>query len=482
MAQTQGQNPRDVKQSQTNQSVPVQPPLYGSYQSGSSVPRPYPGAAQSSAATQAPAIVHNESPAMRFSKAFIVAVAIWILITGLVQSMVITAHRHHRYGGVSTHYPIPSDVFLDRCITSEEWSRDLSSHIADFPSLDAYLPPSAFPYTSKTTFSLPLSSDVLFLLSRGPLSSGSVDIVTSSEEGEAVKVDVVVKYFREHVRDISNVCLVSRKDGEIGIGIFSPEWANHHRIEDQLYFEVVVSLPRTSNGKPLLINRFETDVLNTPHRIGDLSKSVIFQSIDLKGSNAPIYAKSIRAHNANIHTSNGPIQGIFNTSHSLVLETSNSPIRVQIGMTNDKDGPASEVTLHSTNGAVESDISLMSTSKKGGTFNVKSRTSNGPLRVNFLASPIDSTLHLNGKTSNNVAEISLDTSYEGKFLLKTSNHAATLRKRRDVEDPRGQERKRTVNYKSTRGTIVGDVHWSNDSKAEGTVRVVTSNSPVVLDL
>ena len=60
---------------------------------------------------------------------------------------------------------------------------------------------------------------------------------------------------------------------------------------NRLHFATKVILPELSDGSPLLIKKFETDVRNTAHRIGDLNEKVLFQSLHLKGSNGLIHAQ-----------------------------------------------------------------------------------------------------------------------------------------------------------------------------------------------
>jgi len=60
---------------------------------------------------------------------------------------------------------------------------------------------------------------------------------------------------------------------------------------EELYFETTITLPEVSGLSPLTIKKFETDVANTIHRIGDLNKKVNFDFVSLKGSNAPIHAQ-----------------------------------------------------------------------------------------------------------------------------------------------------------------------------------------------
>jgi hypothetical protein len=55
-----------------------------------------------------------------------------------------------------------------------------------------------------------------------------------------------------------------------------------------LHFATKIIFPELSDKSPLLIKKFETDVQNTVHRLGDLNEKVVFQSLHLKGSNGPI--------------------------------------------------------------------------------------------------------------------------------------------------------------------------------------------------
>ena len=55
-----------------------------------------------------------------------------------------------------------------------------------------------------------------------------------------------------------------------------------------MHFATKVTFPELSDESPLLIKKFETDVHNTAHRVGDLNEKVFFQSLHLKGSNARI--------------------------------------------------------------------------------------------------------------------------------------------------------------------------------------------------
>ena len=56
-----------------------------------------------------------------------------------------------------------------------------------------------------------------------------------------------------------------------------------------MHISAKVILPEfPSESSPLLIKKFESDFVDTVHRIGDLNKKVLFQSFLLKGHNAGI--------------------------------------------------------------------------------------------------------------------------------------------------------------------------------------------------
>ena len=83
------------------------------------------------------------------------------------------------------------------------------------------------PFAAVTTFDLPLSADTLLLLSRGPQSSGSVEIVTSPEQDQdEVTVEVVVSYLREEARNDAKVCQVLTQNGGFGVGIIVSRISN----------------------------------------------------------------------------------------------------------------------------------------------------------------------------------------------------------------------------------------------------------------
>ena len=141
-----------------------------------------------------------------------------------------------------------------------------------------------------------------------------------------------------------------------------------------------------------------------------------------------------------------------------------------------------------SNSFIYSNVSLIAETKDqtGGSYNVNARSSNSPLEIAFRAAPVDSLLHFDGHTSNSPARLTLDSTYEGSFSLRTGSWFSTTVERRNEheEDPAGKDRKRSLEYHTIRrGTADGHVLWSPSERKElGTVVLTTSNSPVALYL
>ncbi|KAF9012711.1 hypothetical protein BDQ17DRAFT_1344494 [Cyathus striatus] len=453
------------------------PPSYGS-QSAQPYPtvQPYP---------VVEFVVYRQPPIVRFCRAFMIAALIWLLFSALVQSIVSLGnwshrHRHGRWNSEwPTDYAVPVEISADHCFdwwTTESFTQNTSPTSSDSSTL----------YASKSTFELPLSSENLFLISRGPLSAGVADIVSSKDiDRDTVRVDVTVKYFREEIRDLVKVCNVARKDGEHGVGIFSPsrpKWSSRPSKEDHAHVEIVVTIPETLAYGRDIVKGFETDLPNTVQRLDDFAAKIEFKRILLKGSNTPMYVKSVYAVDAKIKNSNGPIEGVFNVTKSLVLRTSNSPIEVDVGLLNKAKDATTQLDMHTSNGPLKSKISLLTPSKQGGNFKVTAKTSNNVAELEFPASPVDSILELEAKSTNGPLTVSLNPAYEGKFSLSTTNSPAVVSQNKDVEDPSGKGRRRNISRSSVWKRVQGQVSWSEKGGDRGNVIMTTSNSPVSLDL
>jgi hypothetical protein len=95
---------------------------------------------------------------------------------------------------------------------------------------------------------------------------------------------------------------------------------------------------------------------------------------------------------------------------------------------------------------------------------------------------VDSTLRLDGATSNAPVAVALHSAYEGAFSLRSSLFTPTL-KERDVEDPSGRGRPRDVEIRRMgRGYIEGRVRYDPPGVAGGWVELKTSNARAGLTL
>jgi len=165
---------------------------------------------------------------------------------------------------------------------------------------------------------------------------------------------------------------------------------------------------------------------------------------------------------------------------------------VAVGLTSLNDGPEPKLVMRTRNSPLEGEISLLQPSsssslKSVGVYHVDAETSNSRLGLAFATAPVGSTLTLNAATSNSPANVALHPTFEGDFDLSTSNwFKALVVEDEDVQDPSGKDRKRNISYNRVDGQhkVVGKVFWGEDgnNKADGVVKVQTSNSGVVLKL
>ena len=108
--------------------------------------------------------------------------------------------------------------------------------------------------------------------------------------------------------------------------------------------------------------------------------------------------------------------------------------------------------------------------------------------IGFPAGPPDSILRFGGKTSNAGVSVSLNPSYEGSFLLETSDiFKPKINEDKTVVDPSGRNRKRSLKIKQEkRKVITGEIFWDDAteqvSKATGSICLRTSNGNIDLNL
>ncbi|ESK97219.1 hypothetical protein Moror_17875 [Moniliophthora roreri MCA 2997] len=400
----------------------------------------------------------------RFCEAFLIAILIWVLVTMLVQSIMSVARFTGRHWN---NYEVPNGIDLDYCAVPEKG--DLTAD-----------PISLFPYWAHTSFELPVSAEALIFLARGTLSNGQIR-VTKHGQSEHVKVDITIRYHREDVLGEAKICKLTRNSGEVGVGIITPRWWPGRGYDENLYFDVDVSLP-VKTTRRLGINNFETDLPMFKHLVEDLSKTVYFQNIDLKSSNFPIFVEHISAENIEAESSNGPISGKYDAINSITLKTSNAPIEVEVDLTATKS--EAELFMETSNNRLQADVRLHSKGKvssSGDRFLLRGVSSNSGIHLDIKDMPLGSTLHLESKTSNGLANVWLPPAFEGSYILQTSNSPPHLISKRK-EDPWGRGRTRHVDSRQVQSHMEGSVYWDEANKEKSSVSVKSSNAPVTIYL
>ncbi|EPQ55234.1 hypothetical protein GLOTRDRAFT_61143 [Gloeophyllum trabeum ATCC 11539] len=423
--------------------------------------------------------VHPESAGRRFLKAFGIAILIWFLLGAFTSSLYDVAHQGHRHGSFPYVYqggPSEGDGRAD-CSSGAQWQSSAAGWY-DSASVNAT---GSYPRSVATSLELPLSSDLLYFVARGAQMSGNLDVLDDGKNRGVVKVDVVIYYREQSALDRTSVCKLKRGDGENGVGFFTPTIPEHGSWRDQIRFDLTVHLPVFPTDGVLHIPAFDTHLPNFSERLGDLGNTVLFESLSLRSTNAPISSKSVAAKRADIQSSNGPIQGSFRTDSHLSLVTSNARIQAQVELYNNGGADTTDLVLITTNGAVESEISAYSTSGSGsgGSFKTSAKTSNNRITLSHVEAPVDSVLDLTARTTNGAATVHLHPTFEGTFELSTSNAQPSVEVSRDEDDPKGRGRRRQV-WQTTRrrGTLQGTVYWDEARKDTGSVKVTSSNAPI----
>lgn len=110
-------------------------------------------------------------------------------------------------------------------------------------------------------------------------------------------------------------------------------------------------------------------------------------------------------------------------------------------------------------------------------------TTNSPIEVTYDDSPVDSVLKFNAASTNAAVRAVLHRGYEGTFALSTTNAGAVLDRLRDVEDPSGRGRERSLTKRFVgKNHIYGEVEWgpSGDIDRAGSVNIATTNDVISL--
>jgi len=327
----------------------------------------------------------------------------------------------------------------------------------------------------------------MFVAARGSLSSGIVRVHESSDVKD-LKISVFAHYRNRKVLSNARVCLVKRENGGNGVAILTPFRWIPPRKKDNLFFVVDVKFP--SPGHSIQhVSTFTIDMPKFVLDVDDLS-AYSFDTFVLKSTDRPITVNSVTGDSIIADSKNGKIEGFFNATRLLMLSTTNNLINVSLNAHNNLPSKPTVVSLKTSNGPLNSNISLStnSSSGTGGQFRVYTHTRNAALGVSFSASPPDSRLHLDASTKNAPARVALHAAFEGGFVLKTSQFRPVLHELPGVEDPAGRGRERNVSARAVAGcALIGNVSWVPPGEHvqthnAGWASVTTRNAPVTLVL
>lgn len=190
-------------------------------------------------------------------------------------------------------------------------------------------------------------------------------------------------------------------------------------------------------------------------------------------------SQALSVDRGHLRTENSPIVGNFTATELLVLETRNSPVAVNVTLANDpeKKGAGDEedeltdfskLFIKTSNGPVYGNISLLATTKDhtGGKFLVDAFTNNSPLHIGFADAPVDSTLRFVGLTTHSPALAVMHPTFQGDFLVKSSLFGPKVDITQGLEDPKGEDRTRTVEASKVGNQIVGKVFWGSEEESK----------------
>ncbi|KAJ3748539.1 hypothetical protein DFH05DRAFT_571467 [Lentinula detonsa] len=478
----------------------------------------------------------RESPGKRFCKAFAVAILIYVLVAIFFGTIKMNGQQSRT--GWHNDFAIPNGIAVISCTRGSEMQNS-STGWDSLQSIDfshellakssSSLPSSnGFGYgTVQTSLSLPLSSETLFLLSRGQSFSGNLRIKSSStlEEGTA-RVDVRVSYAEFAKRDFSllrrtTVCLVHKKQGkrkQVGVGLFtSRDWPSSPYPRSQLQYDVTLVLPESRGPSILRINAFETDLPNFHHFFTQsLDEFVTFGELILKAGNGIVNAASITAENATIHTSNreinirsltsntvslytinSEIRGHFIISQSIDIKAVNAKVKADIELYPEYPNGGGSIILQTTQKALEAIINIHNPSyffnffnfssssipsKPSSTYFISASNKNGIVDVSVPLLPPDSALNLTASSTNGRVTTTLPATYEGSYSLLTTNIVGEVHIEH-TEDPEGLERKRLWDSNKGNGKdIRGSVYWDRSNRNKGSVVLKSANGQAKLFL
>lgn len=201
----------------------------------------------------------------------------------------------------------------------------------------------------------------LYFLARGLASSGTLEFVGSNSPDEvieggnedSVRVDVIARVPKNRTLDsLARVCHMSRKDGSMGIGVYTPIETDGGADGPSYLlnsvgtpaFHIIVRFPpsilknSTVYPSPAFIGNVSFDLAQMGMRVGNMRNVVQFGDFDVRADTrgGGVVVDYLAAETARIHGAEGSVQGTFNISSSLAINSTSGTIMANV-ILNDPD-------------------------------------------------------------------------------------------------------------------------------------------------
>ncbi|TFK18011.1 hypothetical protein FA15DRAFT_675601 [Coprinopsis marcescibilis] len=300
----------------------------------------------------------------------------------------------------------------------------------------------------------------------------------STRNGEAqVTVHIMDKAQYRSYLDVVKVCKISRGDGSVGVGIFSPKIDGSDA--GAPIIQVYVQLPPpVEASKVLEVPLLEIDMPLFSQSLGfsAMERKVSFQSLRLKAAERDVRADHITADNLAISTVNGRIEGSFDVYSSLAVETETGAIDTSLGLHNIGTDRATRVDMRSTKGSVRMEAWLMSRPQfpSGRNYSVTLAAAKGNVMAHVTDTEGTAALRLD--VAGGIVDTRLRTGFHGNFhVLPTETVSSTLIPRVYTQAPSDQHQI-VAEYSKDNLTVEGLVSWPGMRGSSSSVNIQYSES------
>ncbi|KAK7035337.1 hypothetical protein VNI00_011868 [Paramarasmius palmivorus] len=332
------------------------------------------------------------------------------------------------------------------------------------------------------TFHLPVSSDKLFLFTKGVwwAQIGTINLLQSTEGSDLVSINITTTWgYPYPPHNTLKICQFRRDYNEHGVGILSVgDPLIEHIPNVQHHIDVI--LPASPSNEPLKIKGFDTDLIVFWHSFLYPSEKVIFGSVSFLGASF----NSLSANHAIFRAYGGPIVGTFSVNSYLRLQSEGigyGGINASIAMVNYLDQWTELEMSTKVDHEINANLSLYtSDGDPGGRYRISTR---GSTRLNTTSAPINSTVDLTVNPGEFLADITMHETFEGHIHIDSIYQFRRKISTLDREDPEGRGRKRMFQGLASPKTFDGSVWWDReDDDSHGDGRGMIAIVPIVRDV